>query len=544
MDFVLISIDYREPAWIAIAFLSGLACRRVNLPPMIGFLMAGFGLNLMGAENNGFLVATADMGITLLLFTIGLKLRVNTLARAEIWATTGAHMVATIALAAGAIFALSAAGLMLFRDLDVTGILVVAFALSFSSTVFAVKILEDRGSLMSRYGQVAIGVLVMQDIAAVIFLAASSGKLPEIYAIALLLLIPARHIIARIMAVCGHNELLVIFGFTAAMGGSALFELVGMKGDLGALVMGALLAHHFKARELSKTLMGFKDVFLVCFFLTIGLNGLPDWETTLAAALFMLLLPFKLGLFVVLLTALKMRARASALGGLALGNYSEFGLIVCAIAINAGWLQSEWLTAMALTMTLSFLVSAPLNVYADALYTRFDRLLERLERSKRLPNDEDIDLEVYNVLIFGMGRVGRAAYDEMAKSTPEGIIGFDLDEAQVFKNRDEGRIVVLGDATNPEFWSRMAGHQTNTDMVLLAMPNHQANLDASTRMRDSGYAGPIVAVALYPGQEEELRENGVDDVFNIYAEAGAGAAGHMQTQMALRAYEMSQAHKS
>jgi len=60
------------------------------------------------------------------------------------------------------------------------------------------------------------------------------------------------------------------------------------------------------------------------------------------------------------------------------------------------------------------------------------------------------------------------------------------------------------------------------------MPHHNANLDAAKRMRERGYQGPIVAVALFPGQEAEFRENGIDEVFNIYAEAGSAAASHMR----------------
>ena len=152
LDSFLISIDYRDPAWIAVAFLFGLLVRQINLPPMVGFLMAGFVLHLLGAENDPFLLAIADMGVTLLLFTIGLKLRIKSLMRPEIWATTGVHMLATVALTCAAILLLGWAGVLLFGDLDFTSALIVAFALSFSSTVFAFKILEDRGSIMSRYG--------------------------------------------------------------------------------------------------------------------------------------------------------------------------------------------------------------------------------------------------------------------------------------------------------------------------------------------------------------------------------------------------------
>jgi glutathione-regulated potassium-efflux system ancillary protein KefC len=539
LDSFLISIDYRDPAWIAVAFLFGLLVRRTNLPPMVGFLIAGFVLHLLGAENDEFLLAIADMGVTLLLFSIGLKLRVNTLARPEIWASTSLHMLATIAVTFAVLVSLGWAGVLLFGGLDYKSALIVAFALSFSSTVFAVKILEDRGSLMSRYGQAAIGVLVLQDVAAVVFLAVSAGKLPSLWAIALVGLIPARHVLRYLMQHSGHKELLAVFGFTMALGGAALFELVGMKGDLGALIVGALLANHEKAKHLASILMSFKDVFLVGFFLTIGLTGLPTWEAAAAAFVLLILLPFKTALFVYLFTRFRLRIRAAALGGLVLGNFSEFGLIVGAIAISTGWLPTDWLTVIAMTLTMSLVLSSPLNVFVDWIIPHFTKSLKDLERHERLPGDEDIDLGAHRILIFGMGRVGRAAYDEMGPHAEEKIIGIDLDEAQVARNCSDRRNVVLGDATSPEFWSRLTTQRQDIEMVLLAMPLHHANLDAAKRMRERGYHGPIVATALFPGQEKELRENGIDEVFNIYAEAGIGAASHMQGLMDSKQHQTS-----
>jgi predicted Kef-type K+ transport protein len=261
LDPIFISIDYRDPAWIAIAFAFGLAFKQFNLPPMVGFLVAGFVLHSFGAESDQFLLEVADLGVTLLLFTIGLKLRISTLIRPEIWATTTFHMIGSILVTTALLLGLGLSNVFPFNELDLPGAIIVAFALSFSSTVFAVKTLEDRGSLLSRYGQVAIGVLVMQDIAAVIFLAVSAGKIPSIWAIGLLGLIPGRHLLGIILTNSGHKELLSVFGFVTALGGAALFESVGMKGDVGALILGVLLAQHPRASELSKNLMSFKVAF-------------------------------------------------------------------------------------------------------------------------------------------------------------------------------------------------------------------------------------------------------------------------------------------
>lgn len=531
MESLLISLDVRDPVWIVIAFAFGLLVKHIGLPPMVGFLLAGFALHSLGAEGGAFLQEVADLGVTLLLFTIGLKLRIGRLARSEIWGTTTIHMTAMVGVASLVFYCAGAIGLPLFKDLDVRGLFVVAFALSFSSTVFAVKTLEDRGAMAARYGQVAIGILVLQDVAAVVFLAVSTGKIPTLWAIGLLALIPGRHFLGYLLARCGHQELMTVFGFAMAIGGATLFEITGMKGDLGALFLGVLLAQHPKASELSKNLMGFKDVFLVCFFLVIGFNGFPTAQSALAGLAVLILLPLKMALFFLLLAKFRLRARSAAVGACILGNYSEFGLIVATVAISVGWLPQEWLVVIAVALAASFIVSSPVNIFADALYVRFQRVLLRAQTSDRLPGDENIPLQGNRVLVFGMGRVGRAAYDEMRDHLDDHILGIDLDEDEVKRNVDAGRRVVQGDATHPDFWLRLDKKHEEIEMILLAMPNQMANLNAAKNMRERGFTGPIVATALYPDQEDILKENGVDQVFNLYAEAGIGAASRMWQTM-------------
>ena len=496
---------------------------------MVGFLLAGFVLHLLGVQQDSFLNEIADLGVTLLLFTIGLKLHLKSLLKPEIWATTLSHMAVTILVALSFIMGLSLIGLSIFSGIDVKTAAILSFALSFSSTVFAVKTLEDRDALSSRYGQIAIGVLVIQDITAVFFLALSSGKIPSIWALGLLLLIPIRHVLGKALGLSGHKELLTVFGFSLALGGAAIFEMVGMKGDLGALIMGILLASHEKSSELANTLLGFKDVFLVCFFLTIGLTGLPTLETVGAAALLLLLIPIKVILFFLLFTRFRVRARGSTLATWSLGNYSEFGLIVTAVAISVGWMETQWLTVIALALSASFLVASPINLLADKFYTRYRSFLNRFETKSRLKGDEDIDIAQHSILIFGMGRVGRAAYDEMQEASVGKILGIDQDPKEVERLSNTGRQIILGDATDPEFWSRIDHGHPTVDLILLAMPNCSSNMMAGEQLRYRGYKGPIVGIAKFEDEVAELKASGVDEVYNIYAEAGSGAASKMQT---------------
>jgi predicted Kef-type K+ transport protein len=457
VDIFTSTLDIHQPLWILIAFSFGLIFQKFKLPAMLGFLLAGFVLHFFGAQDSGLLKSIADLGVTLLLFTIGLKLHLNSLLKPEIWATTLSHMSITVILAVSIVLSAGAMGLSIFSGIDLRTAAIIAFALSFSSTVFAIKSLEERGALSSRYGQIAIGILVIQDIAAVIFLAFSTGKMPTIWAIGLLLLIPSRPLLTRILSLSGHKELLTLCGFAMALGGAALFESVGMKGDLGALIMGVLLTNHAKSNELSKTLLSFKDAFLVCFFLTIGLTGLPTLQTLGAALLLMLVIPLKMVLFYLLLTRFRVRAQGSTLATLTLGNFSEFGLIVIAVAISAGWLETQWLTVMALALSLSFIIASPFSRIADNFYNRVQTFLKQFETPIRLEGDEDIDISDHTILVFGMGRVGRSVYDKVQAEHDLKILGVDQDPEQVEKLCATDRNIILGDATNPEFWSRIGG---------------------------------------------------------------------------------------
>ena len=532
MESLLSSIHPSDPIWIAIAFACGLALRLVGLPPLIGFLFAGFLLNALGAEGGEFLNATADLGITLLLFSIGLKLRLRELARPEVWGVATLHMVLIILLVAGLVLALSFLKIPLFAGLDLTTSLLVGFVLSFSSTVFAVKILDELGATSSNHGRIAIGVLVVQDIAAVLFLAVSIGKVPSVWALALVLLVVVRPLILRLLEKTGHGELLVLFGIALALGGADLFELVGMKGDVGALALGMLLAGHPKSSELAKSLLAFKDLFLVGFFLSVGMTALPGWTELLVALILIVFLPLKVALYFGLFNLFRLRSSTSWRTSLNLANYSEFGLIVGAIGVANGWLGKEWLAVFAVALSISFMLSAPIINVRDKVYQQWRSRLKAFERKRRLSGEEDIDLSHVEAIVFGMGRMGTAAYNVMEEVFGDRLIGIEIDPDREQQHRDEGRHVFHGDATNPDFWSRASGLLDDLHWVLLTLPTHNANMAAALRLREIGYRGQIAATTKYVDEEEELKAIGVDCAFNIYAEAGIGFANSLQTQLA------------
>ncbi|HHF3020042.1 TPA: cation:proton antiporter [Vibrio diabolicus] len=516
---------------ITTAFLAGFIALKCSLPPLVGFLLAGFGLHAFGYQSNDVIVTLADLGVTLLLFTIGLKLDVKTLLSKEIWGGATAHNILSTAFFALALSGLKLLGLTSLASMDSGQILLLAFALSFSSTVFAVKALQEKGEMNATYGTLAIGILVMQDIFAVVFLTASTGKVPEWYATGLFALPFLRPLFYKLLDKVGHGEMLVLFGiFFALVVGAGLFELVGMKPDLGALILGMLLAGHPKASELSKSLFNMKELFLVCFFLNIGLSASLSVNGVVLALLFILLLPIKGLLYFVTINHFKFRVRTSLLASLSLFNYSEFGLIVAGLAYKMGWMPSDMLAAIAVAVSVSFIISAPLNRLSHKIYQHSGKWLQETAAEKLNQRDQLINPGHAQVLILGMGRIGTGAYDELRARYGKISLGIEIREDAAHQHRSEGRNVIAGDATDPDFWERIldTGH---VKLVLLAMPHHQGNQTALEQLKRRKYKGQIAAIAEYPDQLEGLLESGVDAAFNIYSEAGSGFARHVCKQL-------------
>lgn len=513
---------------LSAAFLCGFIAQQFRLPPLVGFLVSGFILQAFGQSGGEALSLMADMGVTLMLFCIGLKLKLRTLMRPEIWAGTCFHTVAivlifTVLLLGVGVIVGEAIGL------DWQTAILVAFALSFSSTVFAVKTLEESGDLGSMHGRISIGILIMQDLIAVLFLTFSTGKLPSVWAIALLFgLLFGRGFLGKLIGNSGHGEMITLCGlFIALVIGAEGFEAVSLKADLGALFVGVLVGTHPKAKELNKSLLSITDLLLVGFFLQIGLEGTLSWNGLFWALGFVALLPLKSILFFWLMTRFHLRARTSWMVGLTLSTYSEFGLIVLSLGVGLGWVSGDWLVAMALCLSFSILILSPLSRQAEELYDPIGEPLKRYETKGQHPDDLPIDIGEARIAIFGMGRVGLSAYRHLQECFPNRVIGFDRDPDAVDLHCQLGRNVLFADATDSDFWERGSALKEQIDLVVLAMPKHGANVHAAETLKRHDYGGVVAATGKFDDEVRELRELKLDTAFNIYNEAGAGFAAHV-----------------
>ncbi|MGB7859229.1 MAG: cation:proton antiporter family protein [Acidimicrobiia bacterium] len=512
-------------AFLLAAFVLGFAAQWIRLPPLVGYLAAGFVLHEFGYTAGEGIELVSGLGVLLLLFGIGLKLDLRTLSRAEVWVGGSLHIAVSTAFIAVLVLAGGAVGFPVLSDLSIQESLLIGFALAFSSTVFAVKALEDRNESASLAGRIAIGILIVQDLFAVAFLAASAGKAPSPWAIPVVLaVVLARPLYGWLLDRAGHGELLILFGFFLAVGvGAGLFEMVGLKADLGALLVGVTLARHPRARELADRLLSFKDILLVGFFLSVGLGGIPSGGGLVVAVLALLLLPVKTAGFMALLPRFRLRVRTAWHSSITLATFSEFGLIVVAAGIAEGYIDGEWAAIIAVIVALSFGIASPFNVSRYGLFRRWSSTFERLERDSIKPDDALIDPGPARVLVFGMGRIGAGAYDEIVLREGEVVVGVDRAMDSSSDHDAVGRKVIHGDALDIEFWERLR-FRPGIDLVVAAMGDHLANVEAVRRVKTYLPDARIAATARYEDEVRELEEAGVDVARNLFSEAGQGLA--------------------
>ncbi len=522
-----------EPIVIALAFVAGLLFSRVGYPPLLGYLLAGFVAHALNLGSGDALAPIADAGILLLLFTIGLKLNVRDLKPRYVWGSAILHMVIAIPLTAAVIYAVGIVYSPLSFD-HAAAPWTLAFALSFSSTVLAIKLFEERGETTSFYASIAIGILVVQDVLAVIYLVATADYLPTPWALLLLglpLLIP---LIRKFLPLIGHGELLVLSGIFFALGAAELFESVDLKGGLGALVMGMLLerADKQRAKEIYEQLSGLKNLLLIGFFLQIGYYGVPSLELVYVAIVLGVLVTLRPLIYFGLLTALGLRARTGLLAGMSLFTYSEFGLIVTVIAQEAGILGDEWLTTIALAMAFSYVLATPVNRRAHELYIRHGEYFRKHENKQRLPEEVIGSLGDATIAIMGMGRVGRGAFDALRDAGCQQVIGIEEKYAVALERTENGWPCVHGDASDRDFWEDT--QMTRCELILVSLSNHRENLRVARLAQELNFKNTLAVSVRFPDEAEELEALGCT-TFYLYQDVGRDFATHTLNQSKLRA---------
>ena len=225
-----------EVIFLGCAYFIGLLATRLFFPPLVGYLLAGYGLNVFDIAPLPALSHLADIGIELLLFTVGLKIKPRSLIKREVLSVGGLHLIIVTGVSVA---------LFLLQGGHITGGVILGASLAFSSTVLAVKVLEDNNELSTLHGRDVVSILIMQDIIAIGLLAVADGKTPSPWAFSLLALPFIRPFAHRLLTLTHSDDLRLLLGVFFALAGSTLATHVGISAEIGALLMGIALASQF-----------------------------------------------------------------------------------------------------------------------------------------------------------------------------------------------------------------------------------------------------------------------------------------------------------
>jgi hypothetical protein len=195
--------------------------------------------------------------------------------------------------------------------------------------------------------------------------------------------------------------------------------------------------------------------------------------------------------------------------------------------VSNAWLTEDWLVTIALALTMTIIIAAPINIRAVSLYDQLRSTARKFETESVLPEDELPDFGDARTAVIGMGQLGTGVYDQLVPYYGNVLIGIDSDPDVIATHKAAGRNVMRADATDDETWERTT--DTPMEVVILALKLHQENLGIVNRVRERNPTARMFAFASHEDEVAELIDAGAVAAWNMYSEAGIGLASEVIT---------------
>ena len=405
--------------------------RMIRMPAIVVYLLCGvligpvFGLVEMSAA----LELISETGIALLLFLVGLELSFNKI-----------RDVGKVAIAAGIgqVVFTAAGGYVLcwLLGFSVMEGLFLATALTFSSTVVVVKLLDEKGELDSLYGRIAVGIFLVQDLVVIVILtflagmqagenldagAVTMGLLTAFGGMSLLLalsLLASRYILPRPFRWAARApDMLLVWALSWCFLLVLAAHWFGLSLEVGAFLAGLSLAQLPYNDDLRRRVHPLMNLFIAVFFVTLGVQmdasgAITFWWPTLVLALFVLIgNPF---IFLVIITRMGYTAKTSFLTSVTVAQISEFSFIFAGMGLASGLIGNEILSIIALVGVVTIAVSAYMILHNRFLYRWFDhlglpkwRIFATTGKAEEKARDETHERLAGHIIVVGMNTLGR-----------------------------------------------------------------------------------------------------------------------------------------
>lgn len=415
-------IFFQLTAILVIAFLTAYIVRLLKQPLIIGYILAGIIISpffiLFGATGE-IINVFSKIGIAFLLFIVGLHLNPKVIKGVGVQSLLIglAQVIITFAL----VFVFS---LKILR-FDILTSLYVGIAIAFSSTIILMKLLSDKKQLDSLSSKMSIGILIVQDLIAILvlilistanFSSESAGfgflaiKTLLIGAGLILgLLLFGFFVLLRVVKSVAHSqELLFLFSVCWAFLASALFAFFGFSLEIGALLAGIILSVSPYSTEISSKIKPLRDFFLIIFFIILGLNlDVSNIGVVVVDALILsvIVLFFKPIILMVFMALFKYTKRTSFLVGTSLAQISEFSLIILILGVSLGHISGEILSTLTLTLIITIIGSTYMIIYSREFYHYSSKVVSFFWRKNGKENKKFLKRK-YDAILFGYNRTG------------------------------------------------------------------------------------------------------------------------------------------
>ncbi|HMP42412.1 MAG TPA: cation:proton antiporter, partial [Roseiflexaceae bacterium] len=525
------------------AFAGGLLARRAGLPPIVGYLFAGMAI---GPFTPGFvgdietISQLAELGVIFLMFGVGLHFSFRDLWAVRSVAVPGAAAQMLIATALG--FALTQ-----FWGWSVGAGLVLGFSISIASTVVLLRGLMDAGLLNTSHGRLAVGWLVMEDLATVLllvllpsffarsgdsgWLSAGSAILMAGIFIALMILVGSRFAPWLLFQIVHtrSRELFILAVVAIALGtavGSA--ELFGVSLALGAFLAGVVLGESSISHQVGAEVLPFRETFAVLFFVSVGMLVNVSYLLANAGQVLILTLLIVVGKSV--LTALlglffSIPARTILVVAAGLSQIGEFSFIVGQAGVRLGVLTQDQYSLILAGALLSILVNPlmyRLIPHAERFFQRFPAFWKLLDRHGPSPAPVAEGLHDH-VVIVGYGRVGRHIVTVLQHlGVPLLVVEIDAGRAVEFER--QGVSTLYGDAANSEVLDHAGLGRARA--LVVTLPNEAAAEMVVAAGRQLAPELPIIARAATRSGVGRLTDLGAQDVIHPELEGGLEVLRH------------------
>ena len=488
-----VSLWLRQPvliAYIVIGIVAG--------PAVLGVVTAHDQIDLL-----------AQVGVAVLLFVVGLKLDLQHI-----------RHIGPVALATG-LGQLSFTIVIGFLIILAMGkgwveALYVAVALTFSSTIIIVKLLSDKREIDSLHGRIAVGFLIVQDLAVVIAMMVMSalrgdggeGSLLELASSLTLrigiaglgLYLLMRYVLPKVVdRMAQSQELLLIFAIAWGTGLAALGEWAGFSKEAGAFLAGFSLASTHYRDAINARLTGIRDFLLLFFFIDLGSKldfstlGGEFWPAVVLSLFVLIGNPL---IVMAIMGYMGYRKRTGFLCGLTVAQISEFSIIFVAMGISLGHVDNGALGLTTLVGLITIALSTYLILYSHPLYEKLAPWLGVFERKRPYRElavaKERHDLREADVIVFGLGRYGsRLALG--LKEAELKVLGVEFDPEVARSMRRQGLPVRYGDGIASEFLESLP--LKDTRWVVSTLPDLASNRDLLRGLRELHFTGEVAVVA-------------------------------------------------